>query len=163
MKKYLSNIVNRALQALKYEEFGELVFEKPKNEVFGDLTANIAMLIAKKVVKNPRSVAQEIIQNLEVDKKHISNIEIAGPGFINFRFTDEFFTSQVETILKNADSYGRTKLGGGKKTQVEYVSANPTGPLSVGHGRQAALGDTIANLLQWTGHQVTREYYYNNA
>ena len=163
MKKYLSNIVNRALQALKYEEFGELVFEKPKNEVFGDLTTNIAMLIAKKVGKNPRSVAQEIIQNLEVDKKHISNIEIAGPGFINFRFTDEFFTSQVETILKNADSYGRTNLGGGKKTKVEYVSANPTGPLSVGHGRQAALGDTIANLLQWTGHQVTREYYYNNA
>jgi arginyl-tRNA synthetase len=113
--------------------------------------------------KNPRAIAQEIIGKLDVDPHSVSNIEIAGPGFINFRFTGEFFTGQIGNILSLAGSFGKIKIESGKKTQVEYVSANPTGPLSVGHGRQAAIGDTIANLLVWTGHDVTREYYYNNA
>ena len=141
----------------------QLTFDKPKDEAHGDITTNIAMLLAKSVKKNPRAVAQEIVGKLEVEPKYISKVEIAGPGFINFRFTDEFFTAQIGDILKHAESFGKINIGNGKKTQVEYVSANPTGPLSVGHGRQAAIGDTIANLLVWTGHDVTREYYYNNA
>jgi arginyl-tRNA synthetase len=163
MKKYLKEKVGSALQALSYSNVDKLIFEKPKVETHGDITTNIAMLLAKHLKRNPRDIAQEIINILQIESKYISNIEIAGPGFINFRFTDEFFTKQLGLILQNSKSFGKTDIGGGKKTQVEYVSANPTGPLSVGHGRQAAIGDTIANLLTWTGHNVIREYYYNNA
>ncbi len=163
MKKYLTEKVNVVLKSLLYSDLAKLTFEKPKDEAHGDITTNIAMLLAKLVKKNPRTVAQEIINKLEVEQKYISKIEIAGPGFINFYFLDEFFTAQIDEILKHAESFGKVNIGNGKKTQVEYVSANPTGPLSVGHGRQAAIGDTIANLLVWTGHDVTREYYYNNA
>ncbi len=163
MKKYLTEKVGAALQELRYHDLAALTFEKPKVPSHGDSTTNIAMLLAKSLKKNPRAVAQEIVGRLKVDPKYVSGVEIAGPGFINFRFTDEFFTEQIGTILKHPETFGRTDIGGGKKTQVEFVSANPTGPLSVGHGRQAAIGDTIANLLTWTGHDVTREYYYNNA
>ena len=163
MKKYLTEKVDAALKSLSYCDIAKLTFEKPKDEAHGDITTNIAMLLAKSIKKNPRVVAQEIVDKLEVERKYISKVEIAGPGFINFRFTDEFFTAQIGNILEHVESFGKINIGGGKKTQVEYVSANPTGPLSVGHGRQAAIGDTIANLLVWTGHDVTREYYYNNA
>jgi arginyl-tRNA synthetase len=163
MKKYLTEKVDAALKSLSYCDIAKLTFEKPKDEAHGDITTNIAMLLAKSIKKNPRAVAQEIVGKLEVERKYISKVEIAGPGFINFRFTDEFFTAQIGNILEHVESFGKINIGGGKKTQVEYVSANPTGPLSVGHGRQAAIGDTIANLLVWTGHDVTREYYYNNA
>jgi arginyl-tRNA synthetase len=163
MKKYLQEKVGAALQALSYSGCATLVFEKPKDESHGDMTTNIAMLLAKSAKKNPRLVAQEIVDIIGVNPQYVSQVKIAGPGFINFRFTDEFFTDQIGSILRNPDKFGRTDIGCGKKTQVEYVSANPTGPLSVGHGRQAAIGDTIANLLVWTGHDVTREYYYNNA
>ncbi|MCX6120435.1 MAG: arginine--tRNA ligase [Ignavibacteriales bacterium] len=163
MKRYLTEKFGVALASLSYDGVATLTFEKPKDEAHGDITTNIAMLLAKAVKKNPRAVAQEIINKLEVEPNSVSNIEIAGPGFINFRFTEEFFTAQIGAILKHAETFGKKNIGNGKKTQVEYVSANPTGPLSVGHGRQAAVGDTIANLLVWTGHDVTREYYYNNA
>ncbi len=163
MQKYLTEKFQKTLQALSYQDTAKLTFEKPKQEAHGDVTTNVAMLLAKTAKKNPRAVAQEIVGKLEIDPAFVSKVEIAGPGFINFYFTNEFFTNQLATILAAPDSFGRTNLGGGKKTQVEYVSANPTGPLSVGHGRQAALGDTLANILAWSGHNVTREYYYNNA
>ena len=163
MKKYLTEKVEAALTSLSYGGIAKLTFDKPKEEAHGDITTNIAMLLAKSLKKNPRIVAQEIIGKLEVEQNYVSKVEIAGPGFMNFRFTDEFFTAQIGDILKSGESFGKMNIGHGKKTQVEYVSANPTGPLSVGHGRQAAIGDTIANLLVWTGHDVTREYYYNNA
>ena len=163
MKQYLTEIIGNALKALPYEHSLPLVFEKPKNEQHGDLTTNIAMLLAKLIKKNPRLVAQEIIEKAHIDPRSIVAVDIAGPGFINFKFSDSFFTNQIIEILHDPGSYGKSSLGSGKKTQVEFVSANPTGPLSVGHGRQAAIGDTISNLLQWTGFDVTREYYYNNA
>jgi arginyl-tRNA synthetase len=163
MKNYLTEKVGEVLLLLSYEGLVKLTFEKPKDETHGDLTTNVAMLLAKSVKKNPRAVAQEITGKLDLDPKYVSKIEIAGPGFINFRFTEEFFTVQISSILQKPETFGKTNIGAGKKTQVEYVSANPTGPLSVGHGRQAAVGDTIANLLVWTGFDVTREYYYNNA
>lgn len=163
MKNYLAEKVGKALETLSYNGIAKLTFEKPKDESHGDITTNIAMLLAKSTKKNPRTVAQEIVGKFNIDPRYISNVEIAGPGFINFRFTEDFFSSQVGTVLQNAETFGKTDIGKRKKTQVEYVSANPTGPLSVGHGRQAAIGDTIANLLVWTGHNVTREYYYNNA
>jgi arginyl-tRNA synthetase len=163
MKKYLAEKVGAALKLLSYDGMVKLSFEKPKDEVHGDITTNIALVLAKSVKKNPRAVAQEIVNEMNLEPQYVSNVEIAGPGFINFKFTSAFFTAQIANILQHSDTFGKTNVGGGKKTQVEYVSANPTGPLSVGHGRQAAIGDTIANLLVWVGYDVTREYYYNNA
>jgi arginyl-tRNA synthetase len=163
MKKYLTEKVSAALASLHVVEAAKLTFEKPRVEAHGDLTTNIAMLLAKSLGKNPRALAQEIVAALAVDPAYVSKVEIAGPGFINFRFTEKFFNRQVADILGQGDAFGRSDVGRKKKTQVEFVSANPTGPLSVGHGRQAAIGDTLANLLEWTNHDVTREYYYNNA
>jgi arginyl-tRNA synthetase len=163
MKSYLAEKIHATLRSLKYANGVKLTFEKPKLEAHGDLTTNVAMLLAKSAGKQPRVVAQEIVSHLSLDANDVKSVEVAGPGFINFRFTDRFFTRQLKTILERPESFGRSDVGAKKKTQVEFVSANPTGPLSVGHGRQAAIGDTIANLLEWTGHTVTREYYYNNA
>jgi arginyl-tRNA synthetase len=163
MKKYLTEKFTAAFERLNLTPEAKLTFEKPRVEAHGDLTTNVAMLLAKPLRKNPRELAQELVNALQLESDLVSDVEIAGPGFINFRFTEKFFNRQVERILREGDRFGRTNIGKGKKTQVEFVSANPTGPLSVGHGRQAAIGDTIANLLTWTGHDVTREYYYNNA
>jgi arginyl-tRNA synthetase len=163
MKHYLSEKITAALASLNYAHAAKLTFEKPRVEAHGDLTTNIAMLLAKTLGKNPRAIAQEITAALKVEPEFVAEVEVAGPGFINFRFTEKFFNHQLGTILSQGDGFGRSDTGAHKKTQVEFVSANPTGPLSVGHGRQAAIGDTIANLLEWTGHDVTREYYYNNA
>ncbi len=163
MKEYLTEKVNAALSVLDYRDGVKLTFEKPKFSTHGDLTTNIAMQLAKSVGKNPRVIAQEIVSNLSLEIDLVSQVQIAGPGFINFFFTDKFFTRNLNRVLEDGAGFGRSNIGNKKKTQVEFVSANPTGPLSVGHGRQAAIGDTIANLLEWTGHDVTREYYYNNA
>jgi len=163
MKRYLNERLSAALSTLKYANVSKLTFEKPRVEAHGDLTTNIAMLLGKALGKNPRAIAQELVKTLQVEPEFVSGIEIAGPGFINFRFTEKFFNKQLGRILGQGDTFGSSSAGEKKKTQVEFVSANPTGPLSVGHGRQAAIGDTLANLLEWTGHVVTREYYYNNA
>ena len=163
MKDYLAQRFSRALNAIGAPSTLKPTFEKPKLEAHGDLTTNVAMLLAKSLGKQPRALAQDIISHLDVKADTVSKLEVAGPGFINVKFTDAFFLDQLGLILTQGESFGKSTTGGGKKTQVEFVSANPTGPLSVGHGRQAAIGDTIANLLQWTGHDVTREYYFNNA
>ncbi|MBP8975472.1 MAG: arginine--tRNA ligase [Bacteroidetes bacterium] len=160
---YLQNVVTEALHKTSYDNVELLTFEKPKLEIHGDATTNIAMVLGKKLKKNPRIIAQELISAVTFDPHIVEKIEIAGPGFINFTFTNEFFCNQLREILDAGGNFGKKASGSGKKAQVEYVSANPTGPLSVGHGRQAAIGDTIANLLQWIGYDVTREYYYNNA
>jgi arginyl-tRNA synthetase len=163
VKTYLSKRVGAALEQLGYQGRVPLQFETPKQESHGDLTTNVAMLLAKPVGKNPREIAQEIVSAVQLDPNDVAGTEIAGPGFINFRFTPGFFTRQLAEILREGSAFGRTNVGGGRKAMVEFVSANPTGPLSVGHGRQAAIGDMLASLLEWTGYAVTREYYYNNA
>lgn len=163
MKRYLAERVGSALERLGYGGKVPLTFDAPKQESHGDLTTNVAMLLAKPVGKNPRAIAQEIVGALQVDPTDVTAMEVAGPGFINFRFSPQFFTRQLAGILREGSSFGRTNAGGGRRAMVEFVSANPTGPLSVGHGRQAAIGDALASLLEWTGYRVTREYYYNNA
>jgi arginyl-tRNA synthetase len=163
MKEYLAEHISKVLKELNAPSEIKLTFEKPKLEVHGDLTTNIAMLLAKPLGRKPRDVAEEILNHLSVDNELIDKIEIAGPGFINFHFTDRFYTMSLNEILQKGSRYGVSDSASGKKANVEFVSANPTGPLSVGHGRQAALGDTIANLLSAVGYDVTREYYYNNA
>ena len=163
MKEYLRARVGSSLHALGLSYDAAIEFDKPRIPEHGDLTTNIAMVLAKKLGKNPRQLAGDILDHLDLDPDLVSKPEAAGPGFINFRFTDLFYHRQLQHLLASAQSFGRSDVGKGKKTMVEFVSANPTGPLTVGHGRNAVFGDTIANLLEWTGHDVTREYYFNNA
>ncbi|MGB5529925.1 MAG: arginine--tRNA ligase, partial [Ignavibacteriaceae bacterium] len=163
MKKYLYKIFEEARQRLAYLGEIELVFDTPKIETHGDLSCNAAMILSKKFKRNPREIASEIISNLNTDETVISKTEIAGPGFINFYFTPSFISEIVKEIIERGDDFGKSKKYSGKKANVEFVSANPTGPLTVGHGRGAVTGDTIANMLEWIGYEVDREYYFNDA
>jgi arginyl-tRNA synthetase len=163
MKDYLYPVIQSALGTIGAPEETEIVLESPRQPEHGDLATSVAMGLARALKKSPRQIAEAIVGAIEPDSRFLSAIEIAGPGFINFRFTPAFYQMRLEEIAALGESYGRSDIGGGIKTNVEYVSANPTGPLHTGHNRGAALGDTIANLLEWTGHDVTREYYFNNA
>jgi arginyl-tRNA synthetase len=163
LREYLYNIFNVAAEKLTYLKNFPLIFDIPKQESHGDLSCNVAMLLTRELKKNPRQIAQEIIDNLETDENIITKIEIAGPGFINFFFSPQFLNKIIEQIHNNSKSFGSSKKYLGKKANVEFVSANPTGPLTVGHGRNAVIGDTVANLLEWVGYKVDREYYFNNA
>ena len=167
MKEYLIQELTSVLADIEGVPAGfEIELETPQNADHGDLSTNTAMKLAKPLRRAPRQIAEELVQRLNdrpVDSRRISGIEIAGPGFINFRFSDAYLTDQLADILVQDDSFGRSDAGRGQRAIVEYVSANPTGPLTVGHGRNAVLGDTIANLLEWTGYEVMREYYFNNA
>jgi arginyl-tRNA synthetase len=163
LKNYLENIFNEASQQLKYLSDVELMFEIPKTNLHGDLSCNVAMILTKKLKMNPRLIAEEIVSKLKYDDDVIKKIEIAGPGFINFFFTPSFITKVIENIFIKRENYGRTDKYKGKRANVEFVSANPTGPLTVGHGRNAVIGDTVANMLEAIGYDVEREYYFNNA
>lgn len=163
MNDYLRQIIADALQQFDLEELPEIQTEAPKDATHGDASTNVAMMLAKPLRNNPRAIAQQIIDGLEYDEKKISSVEIAGPGFINFRFADDYLYDELQTILDSGSAFGRTDEHSGTKVLVEFVSANPTGPLTVGHGRNAVLGDTVARLLEWTGAEVDREYYFNDA
>jgi len=156
-------LFEKASSHLEYLKDLTLHFEIPSNADFGDLSCNAALLLSKKLKRNPRALAEEILSNLEIDNSIIYKTEIAGPGFINFFYTPAYANGIIKKILSGGDSYGRTNKFEGKRANVEFVSANPTGPLTVGHGRNAVCGDTIANLLEWVGYTVDREYYFNNA
>ncbi|TFH02720.1 MAG: arginine--tRNA ligase, partial [Calditrichales bacterium] len=138
-------------------------FEKPRQKQFGDLSTNIAMQLAAVLKTSPMQIAKDISTAVKIDPNYIKKIEIAGPGFLNFYLTSDSFHNQLAEILKQKQEFGKSDLGKGIKTQVEFISANPTGPLTIGHGRQAVLGDTVARLLETVGYEVTREYYFNNA
>src|SRR5262245_28137417 len=121
------------------------------------------MVLAKQLKTNPRALAQQVIGSLHIPAEVVSKTEIAGPGFINFWLAQDALASLLSTIIQAGGNYGRQDFGAGIPVNVEFVSANPTGPLHVGHGRGAVMGDGIASLLQWTGHTVTREFYINDA
>lgn len=163
MKNYLIKIFKQASEKLPYLKDIELVFDVPKLESHGDLSCNAAMLLSKILKRNPREIASEIISNLEINRDIIEKTETAGPGFINFFFTSSFVSEIIKEILASLDTFGKSEKYKGKKANVEFVSANPTGPLTVGHGRNAVIGDTVANMLEWIGYEVDREYYFNNA
>jgi arginyl-tRNA synthetase len=139
------------------------VLERPRDQGHGDLATNLAMVLAKARKTNPRKLAQEIVGSLTLPDGLVSKVEIAGPGFINFWLAQDALTDALRDIVRQGPAYGRSTGGAGVRVNVEFVSANPTGPLHVGHGRGAALGDGIAALLEWTGHGVTREFYINDA
>ncbi|MGV1099840.1 arginine--tRNA ligase [Thiovibrio sp. JS02] len=142
---------------------GGYSLEEPKHAGQGDLATNLAMVVAGKDKKNPRQVAQQFVEMIAPHKDLLDKVEIAGPGFVNFFINNSVWQSVLPEVVRQDADFGRSTVGGDKKVLVEFVSANPTGPLSVGHGRQAVLGDAIARLLAATGHRVTREYYYNDA
>jgi arginyl-tRNA synthetase len=163
MKDILRTSLEDALRRIHAPEDAVIAFERPRQAGHGDLTTNIAMVLAKRMGKPPRVLAGEIIAAWNFDRSFVRSLEVAGPGFINLAFTDRFYTAQLGTILQAGERYGRTEGGAGKRVQVEFVSANPTGPLTVGHCWGAVYGDTVARLYEWTGHKVEREYYFNNA
>ena len=141
----------------------EFTLERPRDPTHGDFATNLAMQLARRDRSNPRAMAERVITMLDLKQAQVAGAEIAGPGFINFRLATDTLATDLQRILAEGNTYGRSAAGAGRKINVEFVSANPTGPLHVGHGRGAALGDGIAALLEWTGHGVTREFYVNDA
>jgi arginyl-tRNA synthetase len=141
----------------------EFVLERPRDAGHGDLATNLAMVLARRERANPRKTAERVLEELRLSPELVARTEIAGPGFINFWLAPDQLAQAHHRILAEGPAYGRSAFGAGLKVNVEFVSANPTGPLHVGHGRGAALGDAIAALLEWTGHAVTREFYVNDA
>jgi len=136
----------------------------PKQESFGDLSSNIALLISKQIQKNPLEIAEEIKKTmLHQNLNDIEDITATKPGFINFVIKPRYYQNNLKLIIKNQENFGKDFKGKGKSANVEFVSANPTGPLTVGHGRNAVIGDTVSNILEWHDYNVTREYYYNDA
>jgi arginyl-tRNA synthetase len=139
-----------------------IVVEPPRDPAHGDLSTNAAMLVAKPLGKNPREIATALVEHFKADPD-VTSVEIAGPGFINFRLANPIWHQVLRSILEQGANYGRSTLGGGEAVNVEYVSANPTGPMHVGHTRGAVFGDTLAQLMSYSGYNVTREYYINDA
>ncbi len=139
------------------------VLERPRDAGHGDLATNLALVLAKPLRANPRAVAQQVVGALALPQTVVTRTEIAGPGFINFWLAGDARATHIRAIIAQGASYGRATPERPRRVNVEFVSANPTGPLHVGHGRGAALGDVIASLYQWAGHEVTREFYVNDA
>lgn len=139
------------------------LLERPRDPANGDWSTNLAMMLAKPLGDKPRALATRLVEKLDLVAAGVSKVDIAGPGFINFYLAAGANASGLATIVARGDAYGRNASGAGQRVVVEFVSANPTGPLHVGHGRQAVLGDAISALLEWSGWSVSREYYYNDA
>jgi len=139
------------------------VLERPRDPSFGEWTTNLAMTLAKPLRRKPQEIAHDLIGRMNLKRATVSEAYVAGPGFINFRLDAGTVAGGLRDIVAADAQYGHSNVGKGQHVNVEFVSANPTGPLHVGHGRQAALGDAIASLLEWTGWDVTREFYYNDA
>ena len=153
----------RAARSLGAPEDVNPLLERPRETSHGDWATNLAMALAKPLRSKPRDIADRLRDSIDLERAGVSRIEIAGPGFMNFFLDAGRIASGLSEIISADERYGGSKAGGGRVVNVEFVSANPTGPLHVGHGRQAALGDAISTLLETTGWKVTREFYYNDA
>lgn len=163
LKQQISKAVSTSITSLSYPE-KEFSLAPPKNPDFGDLSTNVSLLLTRDLKKSPLEIANNIANILNQDlPKYVSKVTVTPPGFINFKISDSFYQSNITTILDAGNSYGKGSVGKEKTANVEFVSANPTGPLTVGHGRNAVLGDTVSSILEWQGFEVTREYYFNDA
>ena len=168
MKEPLRHLIDQALDGLRAagtlaaDAHAAYVVERTKNRDHGDFASNVAMLLAKAARTNPRVLAQALLAALP-QSPLLAKVEIAGPGFINFFLSPAAYHEEIRAVHAAADRYGRSAIGAGRKTGVEFVSANPTGPLHIGHGRAAAVGDCLARLLAASGADVMREFYYNDA
>jgi arginyl-tRNA synthetase len=158
----LLDALRRAAAQLGANDDVPIQLDRPRNPEHGDLATNLALLVGGRLKRPPREVAAEIVAHLDLAAAHVESAEIAGPGFINFRLARARLGDTLRVALREDARFGRSGPSG-RKVQVEFVSANPTGPLHVAHGRGAALGDAIAALLEWTGDEVTREFYVNDA
>lgn len=169
MRLKLQEILAETVQAcvskglLPAEDLPRWQLDPPRNRDHGDYASNIALVLAPRFKKNPRETAEILLANLPQRPDLIAQVRIAGPGFINIFVSDVLRHEVLGEILERRAAFGRATVGAGRRAQVEFVSANPTGPLTIGHGRQAVLGDAIAHLLEATGYKVTREYYFNDA
>ncbi|MEW6739500.1 MAG: arginine--tRNA ligase [Nitrospirota bacterium] len=160
MEKILREILKKAVNAQHAEVSIEI--EIPKEEGFGDLSTPVAMGLAKPLKKPPRKIAEDIVNSIK-NKEIFEKIDIAGPGFINFTFSKRYLCDELKELIEKQDNFLIEDIGKGRRVQIEFVSANPTGPLHLGHGRGAALGAALSNLLQEAGYKVEREYYINDA
>ncbi len=170
IKQSITALVRAALDAAAASgtlsacaELPAFVVEIPADTSHGDFATNAAMVCARTFRCAPRKVAEAICQNLVLEGSGIERVEIAGPGFINFFLSQGWFSEVVHSVLAQGDAYGRTSFGSGEKVQVEFVSANPTGPMHMGNARGGAIGDCLAAALDWAGYEVTREFYVNDA
>ena len=164
-KTAIASLFNDALRSMGVEEAAVLL-ERPKVAAHGDLACNVAMQLARQLKKNPRAIATDIIEHIQAlpqAKALIEKFEIAGPGFINMRLSQDAKTFAVREVLRLGTDFGKNKDHDGESILIEYVSANPTGPLHLGHARQGALGDVLSNLMKTQGWNVCREFYYNDA
>jgi arginyl-tRNA synthetase len=163
LKAHISDLLTRAAASIGADSSHiHIVLERPKSAEHGDFATNLAMMLAKPLRQNPRAIAENLINALP-QSEYIAKVEIAGAGFINFFLNAQSQQTIISEILTAGDNFGRNNTGNNVKVQVEFVSANPTGPLHVGHGRGAAVGDCLARLLDANGWDVTREFYYNDA
>lgn len=162
LQSYIAPHIQHALTKLGVELHGDVVFGVPRQEGHGHLSTNVAMMYAKALGKQPRAFAQELVDAMGTVPMVVS-LDVAGPGFINVTFDSGVYHAMLRELDAQGDAIGRSSVGAGRSVNIEYVSANPTGPLHAGHGRNCAVGDTIANLFAWNGFAVTREYYFNNA
>ena len=161
MKNKLKTHIQTTLEELNYPKI-DINIQTPRQIEHGDLTTNVAMIIAKKINQNPLEIAEKIISYLEKYNEY-ENVNIARPGFINIKINNDNLIQIFKKIKKENNNYGKNDIGKNKTAIVEFVSANPTGPLTVGHGRGAIVGDVISRILEWNGYSVDREYYFNNA
>lgn len=162
-KQYLEDILRRVLEARGLPWPDKAVIEPPRERKFGDYSANLAMLLSGAAKMKPRDLAEALATDLRAQDMDFERVEVAGPGFLNVTFAPSFWHGILADVQAAGATYGASNVGHGQKVQVEYVSANPTGPLHIGHGRGAALGDSLARLLKKTGHNVECEYYVNDA
>ncbi len=161
--EHLEQLLRTIVSDMGYAFPAKTTIEPPKDKQFGDLAVNVALVLAKEAKKPPRALAEELAAALNAASEHIATVEIAGPGFINVTFSPGFWQETVSLVDSLGAAYGSSAKGGGKKVNVEYVSANPTGPLHIGHGRGAAIGDSLVRILKFAGYDTTAEYYINDA
>ena len=162
IKQIIHDALEKAQQAgeLELSSFPEIVVEKPKDEKMGDFSTNIGMTLAKSERKNPKMIAESVARHLK--SGDLSKVEVAGPGFINIKMSQEFFLKRLRNAVSQGENFGSSDSGQGTKVMIEFVSANPTGPLHVGHGRGAAVGDCLARIMKKAGYDLSTEYYIND-
>ncbi|MFO3702060.1 arginine--tRNA ligase [Staphylococcus felis] len=164
VKQTLTQEIEKSIKSAQLaDEIPNIKIEIPKDSKNGDYSTNIAMVLTKIAKRNPREIAQAIVDHFDQDAAHVKSIDIAGPGFINFYLDASYLNDTIDDVLRKGEQFGRVETPKNTKILIEYVSANPTGDLHIGHARNAAVGDTLSNILDAAGYDVTREYYINDA
>lgn len=165
LKEIITNAINCAIEAgeLPEAEIPEFIIERPSNKANGDYSSNAAMAGARAFKKAPRAIAESILSHIDLSNTLFSNAEIAGPGFLNFFLSQKYYSEILKNVIACGKDYGKSDYGQGKRVLVEFVSANPTGPMHIGNARGGAIGDCLASVLDWAGYDVSREFYVNDA